>query len=418
MNENTEVPIDEPATWKPAEFNFKASPSLATKYSLNDDQENSNNFARSAKWSPDGTTLLCHCENNTFWTFYPNVRGLSATQFQPATLPQPSPILDFIWYPTASPYDPASFCFVASVRECPVKLLDANDGRLRASYKIVDHRERQVAPHSLAFNLTAQKLYCGFEDTIEIFDVARPGEGIRQHTTPSKKSKDGLKGIVSALAFSPSYNGGESLYAAGTFSPNGSNIAMCSDEREEPLFLLGGGPYAGVTQLQFNPMRPHLLYAAYRGQGTGLVYSWDVRSDLEQPVNIFKVPPVSSTRVTNQKFRFDIDIAGRFLSIGDQSGKVSIFNLDESSTSLDTENAASNKTTLPNACFGAHEDAVGSVAIHPVHPLISTVSGSRHFLSYDSDSDSSEDGVTHPPCPVVKDASIKVWDFSPAPSAQ
>ena len=44
---------------------------------------------------------------------------------------QPAPILDFIWYPTATPLNPASFCFVASVRECPVKLLDASDGRVR-----------------------------------------------------------------------------------------------------------------------------------------------------------------------------------------------------------------------------------------------------------------------------------------------
>jgi hypothetical protein len=37
---------------------------------------------------------------------------------------QAAPVLDFVWYPTASPRNPASFCFVASVRECPVKLLD------------------------------------------------------------------------------------------------------------------------------------------------------------------------------------------------------------------------------------------------------------------------------------------------------
>ena len=30
--------------------------------------------------------------------------------------------------------------------------------QLRASYSIVDHRERQIAPHSLAFDLVAQKL--------------------------------------------------------------------------------------------------------------------------------------------------------------------------------------------------------------------------------------------------------------------
>ena len=30
--------------------------------------------------------------------------------------------------------------------------------QLRASYRIVDHRERQIAPHSLVFDLSAQKL--------------------------------------------------------------------------------------------------------------------------------------------------------------------------------------------------------------------------------------------------------------------
>jgi len=29
--------------------------------------------------------------------------------------------------------------------------------QLRASYPIVDHRERQIAPHSLSFNLTADR---------------------------------------------------------------------------------------------------------------------------------------------------------------------------------------------------------------------------------------------------------------------
>ena len=49
---------------------------------------------------------------------------------------QAAPVLDFIWYPTATPRDPASFCFVASVRECPVKLLDGTDGRVRGNLVI------------------------------------------------------------------------------------------------------------------------------------------------------------------------------------------------------------------------------------------------------------------------------------------
>jgi len=70
---------------------------------------------------------------------------------------QADAIIDYAWFPRAMVQDPASFCFVASVRESPVRLLDASDGRLRASYRIVDHRERQIAPHSLAFNVTGDK---------------------------------------------------------------------------------------------------------------------------------------------------------------------------------------------------------------------------------------------------------------------
>lgn len=146
---------------------------------------------------------------------------------------------------------------MASVRECPVKLLDASDGRasfyglpphppgsfqransslmlqLRASYPIVDHRERQVAPHSVAFNVGANRcvdpgseprfctlmyvtpclcgvrLYCGFEDAIEVFDIHRPGEGTRLRTTPSKKSRDGLKGKFSRT--SPRHESADAL---------------------------------------------------------------------------------------------------------------------------------------------------------------------------------------------------------------
>jgi hypothetical protein len=109
------------------------------------------------------------------------------------------------------------------------------------------------------------RLYCGFENAIEVFEVSRPGEGRRIHTTPSKKSKDGLKGlwfssqgflslnvvigIISSLAFSPAYGSDGSYYAAGTFTPSQSNVALFSDAQDEPLMYLGGGPRAGVTQV-------------------------------------------------------------------------------------------------------------------------------------------------------------------------
>jgi len=114
-------------------------------------------------------SLYLHC----FKTHLTHCKALPVLSVH-KTFRQPSPVVDYVWYPTATPMDPASFCFMASVRECPVKLLDASDGRvnifhptlstviddykqLRASYRIVDHRERQIAPNSMAFNMTGQR---------------------------------------------------------------------------------------------------------------------------------------------------------------------------------------------------------------------------------------------------------------------
>ena len=86
----------------------------------------------------------------------------------------------------------------------------------------------------------------------------------------------------------------------------------------------------------FNPMRPHLLYAAIRR--TDAIYCWDIRGDGASPVEAFDqhLPPrqatetskvlneaVSSPRVskaaaTNQRRKFDIDISGSWLGTGDQ----------------------------------------------------------------------------------------------------
>ncbi|EIW76955.1 hypothetical protein CONPUDRAFT_76495 [Coniophora puteana RWD-64-598 SS2] len=90
-----------------------------------------------------------------------------------STFPQPSLIIDFTWFPGASPQYPPLYCFVVSVRECPVKLLDVSSGRLRVSYKIIDHLYMPAS------------------------------ERVRVKTSPERKSRDGMRGIVSALAFAP-----------------------------------------------------------------------------------------------------------------------------------------------------------------------------------------------------------------------
>ena len=62
---------------------------------------------------------------------------------------------------------------------------------------------------------------------------------------------DSVKGIISSLAFSPSYSPDECFYAAGSLNPTSSNIAMFSDATPNPVMFLDGGPGAGVTQVLF-----------------------------------------------------------------------------------------------------------------------------------------------------------------------
>jgi hypothetical protein len=93
-------------------------------------------------------------------------------------------------------------------------------------------------------------------------------------------------------------------------------------------------------------MKPHILYAAYRASGSGSIYSWDIRSNTDLPIEIFQSPG-SGTGKTNQKLRFDVDLGGRMLGVGDQVcphvvkteilftcsieqvGNVSIFSIDD-----------------------------------------------------------------------------------------
>ena len=81
--------------------------------------------------------------------------------------------------------------------------------------------------------------------------------------------------------------------------------------------LLTSNPADALLKLQFNPMKPHILYAAYRASGTGSIYSWDIRSNVDVPIEIFHSPG-SRMRKTNQKLRFDVDLGGRMLGVGDQ----------------------------------------------------------------------------------------------------
>jgi len=310
------------------------------------------------------------------------------------------------------------------------------------------------------------RLYCGFEDAIEVFDIQSPGEGTRLRTTPSKKSRDGLKGIISSLAFSLDVSSG--LYAAGSLSPSppsSSNIALFTESTGEvPVMFVGDenqeiafGVRASVMQLMFNPSRPYLLYASFRRHPR--LYCWDLRGDVSIPIQTFDSQLASQRTIshttenitnsgvahqpnstdsytlsspqtqTNQKLRFDIDIGGNWLGIGDSLGSISLFDL--ASGEVNPPSTIVTRIDGPELTFPAHDDVIGSVGFHPLQPVLLSVSGSRHF---DNISPSAEDPVSDSgpdsedeseseardvfvrrqrqrPQPSTHDSSIKLWSF-------
>ncbi|GAA5866550.1 hypothetical protein JCM3774_004011 [Rhodotorula dairenensis] len=375
---------------------FAAPPTLlAAAPAPNSSKRAVDAFYRDALLCPDGSCVLATADDRSQSLFPLPQTGsehpVASTSklAEPAWVHTPSDAVHAsAWYPGASAYDPAMFAFATGVKDHPVHLLDGNDRRIRASYPIVDHTERFVAPHSMAFSRDGSSLYCGFENAVEIFDVSRPGEaGFRMHTTPTRSSRSGQKGIISSLAFSPyDQTGGTAVLAAGSFS---GSVGLYDPSLHKPLVnLLFPSQKGGVTKLLFHPLSPHLLFVASR-QSTHLEV-WDLRNTSKRS---------SSGRLarkagTNQRLGFDIDPSGMWLAAGDQNGTLSIFSAQPLPDELE-----------PIETFSLAQDPISSTLFHPTEPWLITTAGTRRFekklttvnakprdwLDSDSDSDSGSD---------------------------
>ncbi|WVQ97961.1 hypothetical protein IAU59_005081 [Kwoniella sp. CBS 9459] len=428
MEEDSTPPHGAQVQWPSAPvYDWSSSPASLTRLGAIDPEVRSgvrDNFWRSARWCSDGSAVLSTTEDRAIRVH--TASDLKSLDLTPVVIEQPDAIHSTLWYPSASAHSPETYCFVASIRDTPVRLVDASDGRIRATYPIVDHRERFIAPHSLAFNPSATKLYCGFENAIEVFDVASPGydNAERLKTVYAKREKGGQKGIISALAFCTDYSG---TFAAGSFS--GSVVLYSEDTGSTLLAHVDGVKGGGVTQVAFHPLSPTTMFVASRRSSSIQIY--DTR-DLSAPVSEYQRPAS-----TNQRISFDVDPWGRWLSSGDEHGVLRVWDISGNVT-----------TDQPIFEKKLHDDAIGSVQFYPYQPLLLTCSGSRDHhrvndisssdsgsvTDSDSDSDSSlesdseesageaEDkvvGDTHSRPPVApglrsasRDATLRVWSVA------
>ncbi|KAH8511963.1 hypothetical protein H0E87_009234 [Populus deltoides] len=179
--------------------------------------------------SPDGSCFLTSSEDNTLRLFSipDNGSGCDA---------------DVCCLPTDE--DPVSCVFATTTLDHPIHLWDATSGLLRCTYRAYDAVDEITAAISLAFNPAGTKIFAGYNKSIRIFDIHRPGRDFAQYST-TQGNKEGQPGIISAVAFSSTHTG---MLATGSY--NQTN-AIYREDSMELLYILYGQE-GGITHVQFS----------------------------------------------------------------------------------------------------------------------------------------------------------------------
>ncbi|PIA16368.1 WD40 repeat-like protein, partial [Coemansia reversa NRRL 1564] len=322
-------------------------------------------FIRSAKWSPDGTLVATNTDNNTLRLYdLTDVVSQYATQTQGAktslsTIMQIShgeTLLDYAWYPYMNQHAPATCCLIESTSDHPLHLRDSNSGGVRASYAAYNAKELLMTASSTAFSGDGSSVFGGYTNYIARFDVQRPGTPVDlASTSPSRRSRGGLKGIVSCLVPAPG-SMPTGMLGCASFSGQIGLVHSTTDMKEMTVWRMPEEyRCCGITELKWAPDGMH-LWAASR-QSSHIV-AWDIR-DLRGP---FATMPRACP--TQQRMSFDFDAAGTQLVAGETDGSITFHDIQDQ---------------RPPVRIAAHGDLVAGVSAHPFYPLLATASGQRHF---------------------------------------
>ncbi|XP_075090924.1 uncharacterized protein LOC107773073 isoform X1 [Nicotiana tabacum] len=375
---------------------------------------NPNNFLKGVKWSPDGSCFLTCSDDNTFCSFtlpYDESEWLADTSSSAAdtdsyaaslVMSEGESVYDYCWYPYMSSSSPETCVFASTARDHPIHLWDATTGQLRCTYRAYDAMDEITAAFSVAFNPAGNKIFAGYNKSIRIFDVHRPGRDFTQHST-LQGNKEGQSGIISSIAFCPSHSG---LLATGSYS---QTTAIHREDNMELLYVLHGQE-GGVTHVQFSK-DGNYLYSG--GRKDPYILCWDIRKTVEIVYKLYR-----SSETTNQRIYFDIEPQGQHLGSGGQDGSVHIYNLQTgqwvssfraaSGTSLSyTESLCWMKVYLfSSISYSAYPilDTVNGFSFHPFLPMAASSSGHRRFGVLD---DAYEDMLL-----TGDENCVSVWSFS------
>lgn len=214
--------------------------------------------------------------------------------------------------------DPATSCLLTAASQSPLQLwgMQNESLHLRATYVPMDGEQIAQTVVSAVFTASGSNIICGgSRESLYIFDTGRPGKYPmnRLRLSPSRGSREGLKGLVSALA--PRADD-TPIVAAGSF---GGSLGIYDWRTPGTVMVVGGAcASTAITQLAFHRDGWHLVGSRRKDEKifcmdlrttspSTAVYSWD-RGDCN----------------TNQRLHFSLD--GNRLAFGNRIGSVSIVN--------------------------------------------------------------------------------------------
>ncbi|CAM9724717.1 unnamed protein product, partial [Chrysoparadoxa australica] len=333
-------------------------------------------FVKSLHMAPDGTCLLSSAEDCVMRLHEIGTEAADSVSGTSGNKDNWQPCLNFqegesiygaAWYPRMSSQSPETCVFISTSRDHPLHLWDAYTGKLRASYRGYDHLDEVVAANSVCFNAPGDKIFAGYNRLLRVFDAGQPGRNCEERPTSSSRNcKDGQRGIISSLAFSPDFSG---LFAAGSY---GKSVCLYDERMHSAcLMVLWREGMGGVTHMKFSP-DGRLLYSGGRKEDS--IACWDIRGGGGALLRSFE-----RMGDTNQKLSFDVDASGKYLAAGGTDGKVAIY------------------STVSGDEVGHLEqqpDAVGAVCFHPTSTVMALCTGQRHYnrpAEVDSDDDLEED---------------------------
>ncbi|XP_060569571.1 telomerase Cajal body protein 1-like [Ruditapes philippinarum] len=372
-------------------FEFKGPPrQLTGAWECFKDSENKN-YLRGCKWAPDGTCILTNSNDNKLKLFnlpdelyYSGGENKIIDELKPVlNMKEADTVYDFCWYPQMSSSQPETACLAVTSKDTPVHLYDAFTGDIRCSYRAYNHLDEVVAAHCVKFSSDGNKIYCGFNKMIRVFDVTRPGRDFESRPT---FAKEGQRGIISCIDNSPTEQG---LYAAGSYS---RSIALYS-EPAGSMVCMFEGQHGGVTEVKFSPDGTK-LYSG--GRKDNEIICWDMRNPGQILFSVLR------TVITNQRIYFDITSDSKYLVSGSHDGTVLIWDTTSAPVQL---NVHSDPVIQPVMAFEGHSDTVNGISLHPTLPVIATASGQRHFRSFNNDDDIIEIDETS----TKIDNSLRLW---------